>query len=75
MTPTRILVSQLLIVFAIFILGVWGATQWCAAALGYQPQLGPAWFSLFETPIYKPWALFLWRCGLTGRSGLSSTKI
>jgi type IV secretion system protein VirD4 len=23
---------------------VWGATQWTAAALGYQPELGPPWF-------------------------------
>lgn len=60
MTPTRLLVGQILIVFAIVILGVWGATQWCAAALGYQPELGPAWFSLFGMPVYEPWALFPW---------------
>lgn len=60
MSPTRLLLGQIFIVFAIVILGVWGATQWCASALGYQPQLGPAWFTLFGTPIYKPWALFPW---------------
>ena len=60
MTPTRLLVGQILIVFAIVILGVWGATQWCASALGYQPDLGPAWFSLFGMPVYEPWALFPW---------------
>src|SRR5690606_17199113 len=39
---------------------VWIATQWCAAQLGYQPQLGPAWFVLFDTPVYRPWAIFPW---------------
>ncbi len=60
MSPTRLLLGQIFIVFAIVAFGVWGATQWCAAALGYQPQLGSAWFILFDTPIYKPWALFGW---------------
>lgn len=60
MTPTRLLVGQILIVFAIVIAGVWAATQWCAAMLGYQPQLGPAWFALFGTPVYRPWTIFPW---------------
>ncbi len=47
MTPTKLLIGQILIVFAIVILGVWAATQWCAAMLGYQPQLGPPWLVLF----------------------------
>ena len=54
MSPTRLLLGQILIVFLIVILGVWGATQYCASALGYQPELGPAWFTLFGTPVYKP---------------------
>src|SRR3546814_546872 len=60
MSPTRLLLGQIFIVFLIVILGVWGATQYCASALGYQPELGPAWFTLFDTPVYKPWALFPW---------------
>ncbi len=60
MTPTKLLVGQIFVVFAIVIAGVWAATQWCAAMLGYQPQLGPAWFVLFETPVYRPWAIFPW---------------
>ncbi len=60
MSPTRLLLGQIFIVFLIVILGVWGATQYCASALGYQPELGPAWFTLFGTPVYKPWALFPW---------------
>ncbi|MBJ7439489.1 MAG: conjugal transfer protein TraG [Sphingopyxis sp.] len=60
MSPTRLLVGQILIVFAIVILGVWASTQWCAAMLGHQSQLGPAWFNLFGEPVYKPWAIFPW---------------
>lgn len=60
MTPTKLLLGQILIVFAIVILGVWFATQWAAAMLGYQAELGGAWFSLGDHPIYRPWSLFLW---------------
>ena len=60
MTPTKLLIGQILIVFAIVIAGVWAATQWAAAQLGYQPQLGAAWFVLFGTPVYRPWAIFPW---------------
>lgn len=60
MTPTKLLVGQILIVFAIIIAGVWSATQWAAAMLAYQPELGAPWFRLFGRPIYHPWALFWW---------------
>jgi type IV secretion system protein VirD4 len=60
MTPTKLLIGQILIVFAIMVLGVWAATQWAAAMLGYQPRLGLAWFFLGELPVYRPWSLFLW---------------
>lgn len=60
MTPTKLLIGQIAIVFAIVILGVWAATQWCADMLGYQPQLGPPWFTLFGWPAYEPWKLFQW---------------
>ena len=43
MTPTKLLIGQILIVFAIVIAGVWDATQWAAAELGYQAQLGAPW--------------------------------
>jgi type IV secretion system protein VirD4 len=60
MTPTRLLIGQILIVVAIMVLGVWAATQWAAAMLGYQPRLGAPWFLIGELPIYRPWALFAW---------------
>jgi len=60
MTPTKLLVGQILIVFAIVIAGVWAATQWAAAELGYQAQLGTPWFMLAGLPVYYPWRLFEW---------------
>ncbi|MQX37632.1 conjugal transfer protein TraG [Roseospira navarrensis] len=60
MTPTKLLIGQILVVFAIVILGVWAATQWAADMLGYQAQLGEPWFVLFGWPVYPPWALFVW---------------
>jgi len=60
MTPTRLLIGQILIVLAIMVLGVWAATQWAAAMLGYQPELGSPWFLVRDLPVYRPWALFVW---------------
>jgi type IV secretion system protein VirD4 len=60
MTPTKLLIGQILIVLAIMILGVWAATQWAAAMLGYQPRLGTPWFMVRGLPFYRPWALFAW---------------
>jgi len=60
MTPTKLLIGQIAVVFAIVMLGVWAATQWAAAMLGYQAQLGPAWLHLGNVPVYRPWQLFPW---------------
>ena len=60
MTPTKLLIGQILIVFAIVLGGIWFATQWAAAALAYQPELGTPWFLMFGRPVYQPWALFGW---------------
>lgn len=57
---TRILWGQILIVFAIVIASVWGATQWTAWQLGYQPQLGDPWFVVAGHPVYLPPAFFWW---------------
>ena len=55
-----VLFGQIVAVFSIVIAGVWGATQWTAAALGYQLRLGSPWFDFFGTPVYHPWRLFEW---------------
>ncbi|MDX8480875.1 MULTISPECIES: conjugal transfer protein TraG [Mesorhizobium] len=60
MTPTKLLIGQIAVVFAIVILGVWTSTQWCAHMLGYQSPLGVPWFVVAGWPIYKPWKLFEW---------------
>src|SRR3546814_11402340 len=60
MTPTKLLIGQIIVVFAIVLAGVWFATQWAAAELAYQPELGSPWFVAFGRPIYRPWALFGW---------------
>ncbi|WP_121234448.1 conjugal transfer protein TraG [Pseudomonas aeruginosa] len=60
MHATTVLYGQVLVVLAITLSGVWGATQWTAAALGYQARLGAPWFELLGTPIYHPWRLFEW---------------
>jgi type IV secretion system protein VirD4 len=60
MTPTKLLIGQIVIVFAIVILGVWAATQWAAAMLAFQPELGAPWFVIGSHPVYRPWALFPW---------------
>ncbi|WP_341632001.1 conjugal transfer protein TraG [Sphingomonas agri] len=60
MTPTKLLIGQVFLVFAIMGLGLWAATQWAAHMLAYQPELGLPWFDIAELPIYRPWALFPW---------------
>lgn len=55
-----VLFGQIAVVLGIVIGGVWGATQWTAAALGYQARLGTPWFDLFGMPVYLPWSLFEW---------------
>lgn len=60
MTPTKLLIGQILIVFAIIALGLWAATEWAASMLAYQSALGPTWFRVGELRIYRPWALFPW---------------
>lgn len=57
---TGVLTGQITLVFAIATLGVSIATQWTAAALGYQARLGAPWFLVFATPVYYPWRLFQW---------------
>ena len=60
MSATKILWGQILTVFLIVLATTWGATQWTAAALAYQPELQPVWFMLGRTPVYPPPAFFWW---------------
>ena len=60
MPATKILWGQVITVLAIIVAAIWTATQWTAAALDYQPQLGRPWFILGDWPIYPPYAFFFW---------------
>jgi type IV secretion system protein VirD4 len=60
MSATKILWGQLLFVSIVVLAFVWGATEWTAWRLAFQPQLGPAWFTLARWPIYQPAAFFIW---------------
>ncbi len=60
MSGTRILWGQLLLVAAIVLLFVWGATEWVAWRLGFQPQLGTPMGELLGLPLYPPPAFFVW---------------
>ena len=63
MTPTTILWGQMLAALLAVLGGVWGATEWTAWRLGFQPALGPAWFDLAGLPVYQPEAFFIWWYG------------
>ena len=60
MTATKILWGQILSVFAIVLATTWGATQWTAWRLGFQPQLGTPWLDLAGLMVYPPPAFFWW---------------
>jgi type IV secretion system protein VirD4 len=60
MTPTKLLIGQILVVLAIITLSIWTATQWAAAQLAYQPELGRPWFIVLGAPVYHPWSIFPW---------------
>ncbi|SDV50836.1 conjugal transfer protein TraG [Chitinasiproducens palmae] len=53
-------VGQLGTAFGVAGGGIWFATQWTAAALGYQARLGAPWFVVLDAPVYVPWRLFEW---------------
>ncbi|RUX43807.1 conjugal transfer protein TraG, partial [Mesorhizobium sp. M7A.F.Ca.US.014.04.1.1] len=60
MPATRILWGQLVAVLLIVLVTTWGATQWTAWRLGFQPQLGDPWLELAGHSIYPPPAFFWW---------------
>ncbi len=63
MSATKILWGQILIVSAIVLVTTWGATEWVAWRLAFQPELGTPWFRLFGFPFYLPPAFFWWWYG------------
>ena len=63
MSATKILWGQILAVFAIVLVCVWGATEWVAWRLAFQPELGTPLFKLLGFPVYYPPAFFWWWYG------------
>jgi type IV secretion system protein VirD4 len=60
MYATKILWGQITVVFLIVLLTIWGATEWTAWRLGFQPELGRPWFELAGIPVYYPTVFFWW---------------
>ena len=60
MPDTKILWAPIIVVSLIVLFTIWGATEWTAWQLGFQPQLGAPWFRLFGLPIYYPLSFFAW---------------
>lgn len=50
----------LVIVMGTVFLSLWYATQYVAARLGYQSQLGAPLVVWFGFPVYRPWSLIPW---------------
>src|SRR6202034_2391462 len=60
MNATKILWGQVLAVSAVVLVFLWGATQWVACRLAFQPKLGHPWFNILGWPVYDPPAFFWW---------------
>ena len=60
MPATKILWTQIVVVLTVVLGAIWGATQWTAWRLGYQPQLGHPWGHIGVISLYPPPAFFAW---------------
>ena len=60
MTPTKLLIGQMLVALGIVVAGAWLATEWVAAQLGFQIRLGPPWCVILNLPVYLPWRFAQW---------------
>jgi type IV secretion system protein VirD4 len=59
-SANSVLILQVIIVVLVMVAGVWFATEWTAAHLGFQPRLGRPSTTIFGLPLYPPWRLFQW---------------
>jgi type IV secretion system protein VirD4 len=60
MTGTKILWGQMLGALLAVLAGLWGATEWTAWRLGFQPALGLPWFGVAGVAVYRPERFFVW---------------
>jgi type IV secretion system protein VirD4 len=63
MSATKILWGQIFTVLLIVLATTWGATEWVAWRLAFQPELGTPWFRLLGFPFYLPPSFFWWWYG------------
>src|SRR5205823_14994117 len=59
-TCPKLLWGQMALSLKAVLAGLWGATEWTARRLGFQPALGPAWFFAAGVPVYEPYLFFAW---------------
>jgi Type IV secretory system Conjugative DNA transfer/Transglycosylase SLT domain len=59
-TETKILWGQMALSLMAVLAGLWGATEWAAMRLGFQPALGSAWFFVAGVAVYEPYLFFAW---------------
>ena len=55
MSATKILWGQILTVFLIVLATTWGATEWVAWRLAFQPELGAPWLCFIPSPKTSPY--------------------
>jgi len=60
MSAGRIYWGQIVSVLCALVASAATTTQWTAAALGHQPQLGAADAIAWGYPLYAPWKFFIW---------------
>ncbi len=60
MSAGKVLWGTILVVFLTVLAAIWGATQWTATALAFQPELGHPWFLFAGWRVYPPVAFFWW---------------
>ncbi|WP_298367294.1 conjugal transfer protein TraG [Azospirillum sp.] len=60
MSATKILWGQIIAVLLIVLAATWGASEWTAWRLGFQPELGSPWFTLLGWPVYHPPIFYWW---------------
>ena len=60
MSPTKLLIDQILVVLAVVLASIWFATEWAAWKLAWQSELGSPWFIAGRWPVYAPWSIFPW---------------
>jgi type IV secretion system protein VirD4 len=60
MNATKVLWGQVLVVSAVVLAFLWGATEWVGWRLAFQPKVGHPWLYIAARPVYQPPAFFWW---------------